>query len=464
MKKIIRLSENQLINVIKKVISKSQGQFIFESKNIINENFTDIKQGYGGDPYQYAKKDGKYYYAKKGTNNWIEQKNAAGINAIKTIIYNEKPSSSKPTVNTKPSVKPVTSKPTSPTQNKPVQTKPTAPTQNKPVQTKPAPKFCPTINGASTQIYDINGIYNYYVKQLNKTGNSVWTYVNNEIEKRALNYNKTIKDDRISCQIALNCVRPLVRNFNLIVVDTLQQLIYLFGPQGNFIAKDAIISGKNKQSADPKTVANALLTWEEAAQKNGFKWVSGKGYVDQTGKNRKYDTEIIYDWIDKNQTRFTPAGVYGFSADRTGSEYAGGSYNIRSLVKGNKELSNAVHGYYKEQKRSQALQAARNYLGDVTNPEAKKQFQDAVSSGRLNLDMSYGCINLSEQFLNILKNYWDSAKVYVISESSTNYLVNNPVEYFDKNMNSQSCPSPQALGADMASNFDGSQESEQNVS
>lgn len=448
MKKIIRLSENQLINVIKKVISKSQGQFIFESKNIINENFTDIKQGYGRDPFQYAKKDGKYYYAKKGTNNWIEQKNVTGINAIKTIIYNEKPSSSKPT---------------SPTQNKPVQSKPTAPTQSKPNET-PTTKFCPTINGASTQIYDINGIYNYYVKQLNKTGNSVWTYVNNEIEKKALNYNKTIKDDRISCQIALNCVRPLVRNFNLIVVDTLQQLIYLFGPQGNFIAKDAIISGKNKQSVDPKIVANTLLTWEEAAQKNGFKWVNGKGYVDQTGKNRKYDDEIIYDWIDKNKTRFTPAGVYGFGKEETSSEYAGGSYNIRSLVKGNKEIANAIHGYYKEQPRIQALKAARNYLGDITNPEAKKQFQDAVSSGKLNLDMSYGCINLSVEFLNILKKYWGSAKVYVISESSTNYLVNNPVEYFDKNMNSQSCPSPQALGADMASNFDGSQESEQNVS
>jgi len=135
-----------------------------------------------------------------------------------------------------------------------------------------------------------------------------------------------------------------------------------------------------------------------------------------------------------------------------------------TLVKGNKELANAIHGYYKEQPRIQALKAARNYLGDITNPEAKKQFQDAVSSGKLNLDMSYGCINLSVEFLNILKNYWGSAKVYVISESSTNYLVNNPVEYFDKNMNSQSCPSPQALGADVASNFDGSQESEQNVS
>lgn len=436
MKKIIRLSENQLINVIKKVISKSQGQFIFESKNIINENFTDIKQGYGGDPYQYAKKDGKYYYAKKGTNNWIEQKNVIGINAIKTIIYNEKPSSSKPT----------------------------SPTQNKPVQPKPAPKFCPTINANSKQIYDINGIYNYYVKQLNKTGNSVWTYVNNEIEKKALNYNKTIKDDRISCQIALNCVRPLVRNFNLIVVDTLQQLIYLFGPQGNFIAKDAIISGKNKQSTDPKTIANALVSYNEAVIKSGFKWVDGKGYVDQTGKNRKWDVEYVYDWVDKSKTRFVPSGVYGLGKKISDAEYAGGTDNVRGLMKGNKELFAAIHGYYIEDKRTNAIQKARNYIGNVTNPEAKKQFQDVISTGNLNLDMSYGCINLSVPFLNILKKYWDSAKVFVVSESSTNYLVNNPVEYFDKNMNSQSCPSPQALGADMASNFDGSQESEQNVS
>ena len=437
MKKIIRLTEQDLILIVKRVIGES---YIDKSNKLIKENSAIVKQGSGGDPWQYKKEGNNYYAAKKGSNpNWILAKGKAKI-AIERYIFNLSPTQTKPTQNT---------------QTKSTQTKPVVNT---------TPQFCPTINGASTQIYDIQAIYNYYVKKLNKTGNSVWTYINQQINEKALNYNKSIKDDRISCQIALNCVRPLNRNFNLIVVDTLQQLIYLFDPNGNFIAKDAIISGKNKQSTDPKTIATALLTWEEAAQKNGFKWVSGKGYVDQTGKNRKYDHEIIYDWVDKTKTRFTPPGVYGLGNKQSDNEYAGGTDNLISLMKGNKELTQAIHGYYIEQPRIQALKAARNYLGDITNPEAKKQFQDAVSSGKLNLDMSYGCINLSVPFLNILKKYWDSAKVFVVSESSTNYMVNNPVNYFDKNMNSQSCPSPQALGADMASNFEGSQESEQNIS
>ena len=196
-----------------------------------------------------------------------------------------------------------------------------------------------------------------------------------------------------------------------------------------------------------------MLTWEESANKAGFKWIDGKGFVDQIGKKRKYDANIVYDWMDKNKVRFTSPGIYDLGVTTSDPKYAGSVDNIKSLVKNDKKLAAAIHGYYVEDARTDALQAARKYIKDLRNPEAKKEFIDAVSTGKLNLDMSYGCINLSEGMLNILKNYWDKAKVFVLSESEDNYLVDNSENYFDKMMNNTECPSPESLGAEYASAF-----------
>jgi hypothetical protein len=46
------------------------------------------KDGPNGDPYTYKKEGENYFYAKKGTKNWIQQTNKDGIEAIKTKIFN----------------------------------------------------------------------------------------------------------------------------------------------------------------------------------------------------------------------------------------------------------------------------------------------------------------------------------------------------------------------------------------
>jgi len=258
MKNIFAISESEKSRIIDLHESATKRFYL-------KEQYEDIKQGGPGDPYQYAKKDGKYFYAKKGTENWIEQKNQRGIDAIKSTIYGEKVQQSSQPEAGKPKPKPEAGKPkTGAGKPKPEAGKP-KPEAGKPKPVESQKQFCPTINQNSKQIVDINNIYNYYKKQLNLPSysqGSIWTHINGLIDKKAKTYFNTIKNDRISCEIALNCVRPLIRNFNLIVVDTLNQFIYLFDPNGTFIAKDVIISGKNKQSVDPAVAAKAMLTWE----------------------------------------------------------------------------------------------------------------------------------------------------------------------------------------------------------
>lgn len=71
MKRIIRLTESDLIKIVKRVISEQ------------------IKQGTGTDPYQYKKDGEKYFFAKKGSENWTQQTKLKGVNGIRKSIFGE---------------------------------------------------------------------------------------------------------------------------------------------------------------------------------------------------------------------------------------------------------------------------------------------------------------------------------------------------------------------------------------
>jgi len=95
--KIRHIQEANLLMEKRLVESKSDNL-----KPLISEQ--DVKQGAAGDPYQYKKEGGKYFYAKKaeGTNaKWVEQTKDIGIKAIATKIFGD-PAPSKTQTSTKP--------------------------------------------------------------------------------------------------------------------------------------------------------------------------------------------------------------------------------------------------------------------------------------------------------------------------------------------------------------------------
>jgi hypothetical protein len=72
MKKTIRLNENDLIKLISKIISEQT-----------------ITQGEGSDPYQYKEEGGKYFFAKKGSENWTEAKSSGAVDSIKSKYFSD---------------------------------------------------------------------------------------------------------------------------------------------------------------------------------------------------------------------------------------------------------------------------------------------------------------------------------------------------------------------------------------
>jgi len=304
---------------------------------------------------------------------------------------------------------------------------------------EPKKSYCPVISRTSTDIVDLN-------KLLIKYGS--FEQINKSIDFWSKSFVEQGFPQRVSCELSLNKIRPDYKDKNLIIVDTLQKLIYVFDKDGKFVGKSAIISGIEKQSSDSKKIAKSLLTWEEQANKLGFKWDDTKRtFYDATGKNRKYDDEIIYRDTEKEKLRFLPKGLFTTGSKLTSDvEYAGKSQNMLSLFKNGEEISQAIHGYYVEKPRTIALQKAKQLLTSPTDPKVTKEFLDSISTSKLNLSKSYGCINIPSEFLPTLRKYMVNSYVFNIGETGDNYLVDNSENFFNKMMNTEGCPSPESFG------------------
>jgi hypothetical protein len=82
MSKIIKLTESDLINIVKQVLSEQSGP--------INAPGSEIIQGVGKDPYEYKRERGYYFTRKKGSNKWIKTAGKVS-NAIATKIFKDNP-------------------------------------------------------------------------------------------------------------------------------------------------------------------------------------------------------------------------------------------------------------------------------------------------------------------------------------------------------------------------------------
>ena len=89
MSKIIRLTESDLINIVKQVLSE---QPPIKAPGPISAPGTEIIQGIGKDPYEYKRERGYYFTRKKGSKKWILTRGDIA-KAIATKIFKVKPQS-----------------------------------------------------------------------------------------------------------------------------------------------------------------------------------------------------------------------------------------------------------------------------------------------------------------------------------------------------------------------------------
>jgi hypothetical protein len=257
---------------------------------------------------------------------------------------------------------------------------------------------------------------------------------------------------RTACEISFIKIRPKFSGKAFFVIDTLQNLIYLFDKNGNFVAKSYTLDGSQSQSQDTKKIAQALWTWQQQVEKLGFKWdPTKKKYVDTTNKNRTYNHDIVYKQIDKNNARFFPKGIYSIASLKTNTDYAGGKDNLFYVqtLDGN-QIAQAIHGYYNQPERVESLEMLKKSMGsNAKSPQVSDEFIKLVEKN-INTDKfnkSYGCINVPVDFLNLARPYAvKGTMVFVIGETKDNYLVQNSDDFFNKMGNPEQCPNPESMG------------------
>jgi len=357
--------------------------------------------------YDYKFENGKYYFkGKENTKygdkypNWKEAKNHKSITSIKQVIGDK-------TMQIK---------------------KPETPIKK---DDKTSQNFCPSI--PSTKGVDLTKMSQYQ-----KVGGEL---ISNGVPVRS------------ACEISYVGIRPKFSNRNFFVIDTRDNNIYLFNKKGDFVAKSYTIDGLNAQSQDAKSIAKALWSWDEYANAAGFKYdVKSQEYKDKTGGGKKYDKELIYDYINKNKSRFFPKGIYSINALKTDEDYVGGDNNIFNVTTLDGEsLANAIHGFYNEAPRVKAMRELKKAMGSSASPKSESipdSFIKTVEQylGTSKFNKSYGCINLPEDFLKIARPYAVGALVFIIGETQNNYLVQNDKFFKAMGEDSQQCPNLESLG------------------
>ena len=287
---------------------------------------------------------------------------------------------------------------------------------------------CTTFNANSKNlVYDYDQIINSYSAITNSSDiNVIFKKINEDINTNSLQYKTAGIPDRISCQMAFVKLRPQFLDKKTIVTDSINQLIYLFDENSNFVAKDPLLTGRSKQISSEKEIAD--MTFEEK-----------KEYLRKTLKKEPTDSQVM------NLASFLNPGVYQAGTSVTEPSYLGSGTNINYLkkVSDGKQLDHAIHGVKPTKDRLDALSAATSQIGSNSEtPKVSGKYLQNVNSYKL--ELSSGCLNLNKEFIDKYSLTIENSFLFNISEDKENYYVNN---FNPLITDPTKCYSPKSLGA-----------------
>jgi hypothetical protein len=356
MKKIIKLTESNLLGIIKKVISEQ------------------VVQGTGGDPYEYKKEGEKYFARKKGSSKWIEATENIS-KAIATKIFKVNVGSQK-TTSTKTTVSP--------------------PSTN---------LKRPDINVGSDTTAKIGQgsqrTTNYVMGELTRA----WELMGKISPKSYEQLNKIIQNKGMGSD-------------SFIIVNKDASVASLFGPGYKYVTKSPITSGYFKDTGskeDNLTYRKWFDLTMEYITKNpkSTDATKVKSYADSIGvkvKDLDFDKHIkdkgvkIYSYIVLKEKGYakTPSGVYKLGTARSVKGYSGKGPNAFPLVdiETGEKIAQAVHGAAGKNRESLLQRAG----GEDTS---KSKDYTRVGSG---------CVNVDANFISQMQKY-DPQYVIILPDS-----------------------------------------------
>lgn len=224
--------------------------------------------------------------------------------------------------------------------------------------------------------------------------------------------------ERSACQAGLNKIRPSLKDKQFIIIDANKQTIYIFDKDGNYKSGDWLITGKDSFTGTPEQ--NEFYEFSKMSYKDRVNYLMTK-----KGKTEK-DAQTLA--IKQEGSRFATPGIYqSATSGTTHGSYSGWKggpnlfnlFNLNTPQKITDALTFAMHGVKPDPERLSALSKASEI------PLGSELPKD------INLDLSSGCLNLNEKFVNDNRNLLQDAYVYIIKEDENNYYVFNPAPLID---------------------------------
>jgi hypothetical protein len=361
--KIIKLTESDLIKIVKQVLSEQ------------------VVQGNGDDPWEYKKEGNKYYARKKGGKNWV----LTGGNAeqsIKTKIFGDKTSStSKPKSTTKTTVTPKTTTTTT--------------TQTKVVPNKVITSFNPIV------VQKTDTLTPYSRDTLKLKGDFIAKDVNAAISLMGKISKKTFE------QLNLAKSKNTFKGKSFIIINKDAAIASLFDGNYKFVTKSSITTGKSKDSGEIpigfEEWINITLDWWKKNSKKDTKvssWVNAHSSLiksDNTIDYNKYksgsdDFPYSYKALESTGKNYTPSGVFGVSSGSK-SRYVGAPDIVNTFplvdLKTAKKYPAAVHAYATTD-RGKAIEKASSQDTELLKDYTR---------------MGAGCVNVDKNFILNIQKY-----------------------------------------------------------
>ena len=396
MGKVIKLSESDLVNIVKSVMN--------EQKNYVTNYDSKYDYMKDGDNYYFKLKNQKTYRLATGT----------GREAIKTKVFG--------------STKPV----------------------------EPVKKF----TGLNTGRLGQQGGYSGYQDNLQTkpiVANPV-TQKKSEIEKKAetvgTKYNYT---PRIDAELKYIAERKL-NNKPFFVYDPKFNLLYLFDTGSKYVLHTQVVDGANEQNESlggQKTYTHAdwcknspvpgddakgqkleasprLCTASNFKTKESCVKDSRRRWDD---KQKICIADAAYFVVDHYKERFLAKGIYNISSLGRDEGYTGKGINKFNLKdQEGKQTAAAIHGIPNMEERLTASEDLRKVLkADLSAGKVPKEYLNSIKL-IANANQSYGCVGVPAKFIEDprVQKLARGARVFAMGDKGTSYLVQNAPTYFEQ--------------------------------
>lgn len=240
------------------------------------------------------------------------------------------------------------------------------------------------------------------------------------------------------------------------IYDPKFNLLYLFDEKYQYVAHTSVVDGADMQRSKEES---KIFKYSDWCAISGLKSTPHLCTNSETNKKQNPDYKILASY----KTRFLPKGIYTISALVRQPGYTGkgiNQYSLKDDVVGS--IPNALHGVpdlpNPSGKGPGRLQASAELevklKNDLNSQQVPPEYFDAIST-IANANQSSGCVGIPAKFIEnpkVVEKVQVGCAVFVIGEGDESFLVQNSNDFFEKlGGDGENCQSPNSLAKQFSS-------------